>query len=242
MMTSMQWHNLLSIGLLLVLAGCNCRDRQMLPQHSPPAFTGTTYSIPAGTVGIVSIERETPDNYQLKIIFPNIVAPESPSQHRDPIWLRKNDTVRLSNSLQLFNDAGEVAKIAKMLPVKIDRWCQNDGGIQYRSTVDLILPKRDLRSPLHKFSRVENFALFAVVGKIEELAPVSTSVVNTGTGQHQITRTLILEGRQPPTNRLVTRVFEEGNPQWDGCGNGEERPSLILETAHSKSNLRCCGP
>jgi hypothetical protein len=238
----MQWQNLWSIGLLLLVAGCNCRNRQVLPQHSPPAVTGTTYSIPAGTVGIVSIERETSDNYQLKIIFPSIVAAESPARNRDPIWLKKNDTVRLQNSLQLFNDAGEVAKIVKMLPVKIDRWCQNDGGIQYRSTVDLILPKRDLRSPLHEFSRVENFALFAVVGKIEELAPVSTSVVNTGTGQHQITRKLILEGRQPPTNRLVTRVFEEGNPRWDGCDGEESLPSLMLETARSKSNLRCCGP
>jgi hypothetical protein len=238
----MQWQKHLSIGLLLVLAGCNCRDRQVLPQHSPPAVTGTTYSIPEGTVGIVSIQQETPDNYQLKIIFPEIVAARPPGQNRDPIWLKKNDNVRLPNSLQLFNNAGEVAKINKILPVKIEQWCTNDGGIQYRSTVDLILPKQGLRAAIHTFSRIEKFALFAVVGKIEELAPVSTSVVNTGTGQHRITRKSIAEGKQSPTNRLVTRVFEEGNPQWDGCGDGEERPSLILETARSKSNLRCCGP
>lgn len=237
----MQWQNLLSIGLLLVLAGCNSGDRQVLPQSSPPAVTGTTYLIPAETVGIVSIQRETPDNYQLKIIFPEISAPQL-GQNRAPIWLKKNDTVRLTTSLQLFNDAGEVAKIAKMLPVNIEQWCTNDGGYQYRSTVDLILPKRDLRSPIHKFSRVEKFALFAVVGNLNDLAPVSTSVVNTGTGQHQITRKSIAEGRQPQTKRLVTRVFEEGNPMWAGCGDGEERPSLILETARSKSNLRCCGP
>ncbi|WP_309728572.1 hypothetical protein [Chamaesiphon sp. OTE_75_metabat_556] len=56
-------------------------------------------------------------------------------------------------SIQLFNDAGEVTKIAKILPVKIEKWCQNDGGYQYRSTVDLILSKRDLRSPIHTFLR-----------------------------------------------------------------------------------------
>jgi hypothetical protein len=238
----MQWQNLLSIGLLLLGAGCNSINRKVLAQHSPPAVTGTTYLIPAGTVGIVSIERETPDNYQLKIIFPEIVAARPPGQNHDPIWLKQNDKVRLPNSLQLFNNAGKVAKIAKILPVKIDRWCHNDGGIQYRSTVDLILPKRDLRSPIHKFSRVEKFALFAVVGNLNDLAPVSTSVVNTGTGQHQITRKSIAEGKQSPTKRLVTRVFEEGNPMWDGCDGGENLPSLILETARSKSNLRCCGP
>ncbi len=238
----MQWQNHLSIGLLLVLADGNCHNRQLLAQQSPPAVTGTTYLIPAGTVGIVSIERETPDNYQLKIIFPHIVAAESPDRNRDPIWLKKNDTVRLPNSLQLFNDAGEVAKIDKILPVRLDLWCQNDGGIQYRSTVDLVVPRNELRLSTNKLSKVEKFGLFAVVGNVNELAPVKTSVVSTGAGQNKITRKLILEGKQPKTNRLVTRVFEAGNPRWDGCGDGDERPSLILETALATSNLRCCGP
>ncbi len=158
----MQGQNHLSIELLLVLAGCNCHNRQLLAQQSPPAVTGTTYL--------------------------------------------------------------------------------NDGGIQYRSIVDLVVPRNELRLSINKLSKVEKFGLFAVVGNVNELAPVKTSVVSTGAGQNKITRKLILQGKQPKTNRLVTRVFEAGNPRWDGCGDGDERPSLILETALATSNLRCCGP
>jgi hypothetical protein len=77
--------------------------------------------------------------------------------------------VRLSTSLQLFNDAGEVVKIDKILPVRLDLWCQNDGGIQYRSTINLIVPRNDLRLAIDKLSKVEKFGLFAVVGNVNEL-------------------------------------------------------------------------
>jgi hypothetical protein len=233
----MPWQNLLSIGLLL-LSGYSNIDRQVPHRQSQSTLSRQTYRIPTGTVGIVSIRSETPENYQLRIIFPEIGV----GQERSGIRLRANDRVRLADSIQLFDAAGVVAKIAKILPVKIDRWCHNDGGIQYRSIVDLIVPKHQLHSAIHKFSRIEKFALFAVVGKSEDLAPVLTSVVNTGTGQHQIIRKSIAEGRQSQTNRLVTRVFEAGNPRWDACDGGENLPSLILETARAKSNLRCCGP
>ena len=239
----MRWQQQLAIGLWLLLSSCNVNNQAVAAPQSPVALDGQTYRIPLGTVGIVSIRAETPGDYYLRLVFPEIgVTQPSGSQEQAMIRLGQNDKVSLPATLQLFNAAGTVAEIVQILPVKIDRWCHNDGGIQYRAIVDAIVPKHKLRSAIRKFSRVEKFALFTVVGKIEDLAPVLTSVVNTGTGQHQIIRKSIAEGRQPHTNRLVARVFEEGNPSWDGCDGGENQPSLILETARSKSNLRCCGP
>ncbi len=237
----MSWPQQLAIGLLLLTSRGSYEDRPIPTQSSQLALGGQTYQIPIGTVGIGSVRAETPANYRLKLIFPSLKATQSTSQERAEIRLGANDRVQLHYSIQLFNADGAIVEIAKSLPVRIDRWCHNDGGIQYRSTVDLIVSKNELRAAIPKLDRVEKLTLFVVVGKIRDLKPVTTSIANTGTGRNQITRTLIVEGRQQ-ANRLVARVFEEGNPRWNSCGDSDDRPALILETASAKSNLRCCGP
>lgn len=102
----MQWQSKLSIGLLILSSSCQQVDRQVTLQPSTAVPLGKGYIISVGTVGIVSIRAETPENYELKVIFPNLVLPQSESQTSAKIWLRKNDTVSLKNSIQLFNTNG----------------------------------------------------------------------------------------------------------------------------------------
>ncbi len=196
-----------------------------------------------GTVGIVSISAKTPANYQLKVIFPDLVLPQQGSQTPAKIWLRKNDTVKLKNAIQLFNPNGTTIDLPKILPVAIEQWCTNDGGFHYRSIVKISIPKAKLRQSIDRITKIEKFALFAVVGNLQNLQPLTKPFLKTtGTGKFQITHKLIMEGKQSPSNRLVARVVESGNPLWDGCGDGEERPALFLETATATSDLRCCAP
>lgn len=240
----MPWQHKLSIGLLILLCSCQQTDRQVTLKSSTVVPLGKGYIIPAGTVGMVSIQSETPANYELKVIFPDLVSTQAGSQNSAKIWLRKPDRVSLKNAIQLFNAKGTTIDLPQSLPVEIEQWCTNDGGFHYRSIVKITMPKAKLRQSIDRVTKVEKFALFAVVGNLNDLQPLTKPFLkNTGTGKYQtITHTLIMEGKQSPSNRLVARVVERGNPLWDGCGDGEERPALILETAAGTSDLRCCGP
>jgi hypothetical protein len=239
----MQWQSKLSIGLLILLCSCQQSDRQVTLQPSTAVPLGKEYIIPVGTVGIVSISVETPANYELKIIFPDLVLPQPGSQIPAKIWLKKHDTVSLKNSIELFNPNGTTIDIPKILPVATEQWCTNDGGFHYRSIVKLTIPKAKLQRSIDRITKVEKFALFAVVGNLQNLQPLTKPFLKTtDTGKYQITHTLIMEGKQSPSNRLVARVVERGNPLWDGCGDGEDRPALVLETAARTSDLRCCAP
>jgi hypothetical protein len=240
----MPWQHKLSIGLLILLCSCQQTDRQIALKSSTAVPLGKGYIIPVGTVGIVSIQSETSANYELKIIFPDLVSTQAGSQTPAKIRLKKLDRVRLKNSIELFNANGTAIDLPKILPVATEQWCTNDGGFHYRSIVKLSIPKAKLWQSIDRITKVEKFALFAVVGNLQNLQPLTKPFLKTtGTGKYQkITYTLIMEGKQSPSNRLVARVVERGNPLWDGCGDGEERPALILETAAGTSDLRCCGP
>jgi hypothetical protein len=239
----MQWQHKLSILALLLLSGCQNSDRQSMPRQAQPTVLGKSYTIPVGTLGIVSIAKATQSSYELNITFPDLFATASDRQKPEPIRLKANDTVVLTNSLQLFDSSGTAIKIPRVLPVKIDRWCQNDGGYHYRSVVNIVMSKNELRDRIHQVSELEKFVLFAVVGDLAAVPPLTTPIVaTTGAGRNTTTSKLVMDGRQPPTKRLVSRILQRDNPLWAGCGDGAERPSLVLETASGQSNLRCCGP
>ena len=240
----MSWQSKLSIGLIILLSSCQQSDRQVALKSSTAVPLGKEYIIPVGTVGLVSIRSENSANYELKVIFPDLVSTQSERQNSAKIWLRKPDRVSLKNSIELFNTNGAVIDIRKILPVKIEQWCTNDGGFHYRSIVKFFIPKAQLRQSIDRVTKVEKFALFAVVGSLNNLQPLTKPFLKTtGTGKYQIAHhTLIMEGKQSQSNRLVSRVVERGNPLWDGCGDDDERPALILETAAGTSDLRCCGP
>jgi hypothetical protein len=240
----MSWQHKLSIGLLILLSSCQRSDRQVTLKSSTVVPLGKAYIIPAGTVGMVSIQAETPANHELKVIFPDLVSTHAGSQNPAKIRLKKPDRVSLKNAIQLFNANGTTIDLPQSLPVEIEQWCTNDGGFHYRSIVRFTIPKAKLRQSIDRVTKVEKFALFAVVGNLNDLQPLTKPFLKTtGTGKYQtITHTLIMEGKQAPSNRLVARVVERGNPLWDGCGDGEERPALVLETATGISDLRCCGP
>jgi hypothetical protein len=240
----MQWQHKLSIGLLTLLCSCQNPDRSSVLAPSVAVPLRRSYNISAGTVGIVAIQKETPKNYELKVIFPDLFVPNSGKQAADRIRLKKGDLVSLQHSLQLFNANGTSIDITKILSIEIEQWCENDGGPHYRSIAKLRIPKNQLSQSIDRVSQVENFALFAVVGNLNDLQPLTTPFFRTtGTGAQKITQKLILEGKQSQPNRLLLRVIEQDSPMSYGCGDRSiDLPSLTLETATGTSDLRCCGP
>ena len=238
----MQWQHQLSIGLLALLCSCQNSDRPIVLTSSTAVPLGRSHIIPAGTVGMVSLQKETPKNYELKVIFPDLFVPSSDKRTADRIWLRKNDRVSLQHSLQLF-DASSSINVARILPVEIEQWCQNDGGFHYRSIVKIVVSKNELRDRIQQVYQLEKFVLFAVVGDLAAVPLLTTPIVaTTGAGRNTTTSKLVMAGKQPQTKRLVARVLKQDNPLWAGCGDGAERPSLVLQTASRQSDLRCCGP
>jgi hypothetical protein len=240
----MEWRHQLSIGLLVFLCSCQNSERAIVLTPSTAVSLGKAYTIPSGTVGIVSIQKETPKSYELKVIFPDLFATKSGKSTVDRIRLRKNDLVTLQHSLQLFNANGNSIDVAKILSIEIEQWCQNDGGSHYRSIAKLRIPKNQLSQSIDRVSQVEKFALFAVVGNLNDLQPLNTPFFRTtGTGAQKITQKLIMEGKQSQPNRLLARVVEQDSPMSYGCGDRSiDLPSLTLETATGTSDLRCCGP
>jgi hypothetical protein len=183
------------------------------------------------SIGVAYVSSETETSYVLKITLPlqtlsdSLVAAVKAGHALDPL--------RYLGLLELFDDKGKLLSVRQNVKYAIQFWCDNDGGAQYRPTVDLSLNKKYLKRKLLKNDEIQGIACFVMLNrtksKLDQLDhSVSTDVKLSGD----------YDGDGEPECILWTQHDEAENCD----GMPLNHLQINLQVGKRSFGLRCCGP
>jgi hypothetical protein len=84
------------------------------------------------SIGVVYLTAETNETYQLTISLPVQTLEKS---DLNSFWNQQTDrNLPFKGEITFFDKGGELLSIEQKVNAKVDQWCENDGGSQYRPT------------------------------------------------------------------------------------------------------------
>lgn len=212
------------------------------------------YHIPKGTVGVVRVLGQTPSSTKIKIEFceesllPRIKYSELQMLDEFPFTISEASySIVVDGAVRIFDEQGIVANIKNQLPkIGMPFWCENDGGIQFRPSIVLELPNKELQRPLRALKPYDRVAGFVGVGADSDFPALTKKFVEKKRGYDseypEDFHHLVMEGRLSKNGPAVARLTESFSEA--GCYNGvaEVESSLDLEFDGSGYGVWCCGP
>jgi hypothetical protein len=181
-------------------------------------------------IGVVYLADESTDIYHLTIVFPMQSLQNSDYQLAGD-FKKVIDKFQYAGEMTLFDDAGELMSIKQPAEFRIEFWCENDGGIQYRPTLQTSLKKARFKRKLKGVTEIQNLACFAIVNRTAD------KVVQPDNPDPNAVR---LKGDYNNDGQvdclLITYESEECE------GEPKNRLGMILQLGADQFSLRCCAP
>ena len=191
---------------------------------------GNSYSqeFKENSIGVASVKLDLETEYEIEIVFPfkTILNYEIES----PILEWKDVMTKFVNPspITLFDDKGELATINFKDSIKIEFWCENDGGIQFRPTFTARIKKQNLKRELKTNFQADNVSCFVITNiNREKIEPVSEKIPNDK---------IKLKGDLDGNGYLEAIIWEETDE------TGICDLSFHLSFGVSDYYLNCCGP
>jgi len=131
------------------------------------------------SVGVAYLTSETKDQYSLTIALPAsslvFYNNNQKSEFRKVI-----DSTVYKSPITFFDSAGVLLTSNQRLEFKVEFWCDNDGGTQYRPTAKAIIKKREFKRPINAIADIQNIACFVLLNSIsDEIEPVAFEGYNS---------------------------------------------------------------
>lgn len=125
--------------------------------------TGYSQSFKENSVGSLYLDKETGHEYDTEIVFPIDFLKDYEIER--PITELKFvlDSFMIDSPIILFDSTGILGKLEGKKKVRIQFWCENDGGIQFRPTLNLKIDKGEMDRELKGNQRIERLACFALI-------------------------------------------------------------------------------
>ena len=142
---------------------------------------GVSYSqdFKENSIGVVSVKLDLETEYEIEIIFPFQTI--SNYEVKRPLLEWEDVMTRFINDspITLFDDKGELATINFNDSIKIEFWCENDGGIQFRPTSTTRVKKQNLKRELKTNIQADNVSCFVITNiNREKIEPVEEKIPN----------------------------------------------------------------
>ncbi len=143
--------------------------------------TGIIYSqdFKENSIGVATVKLDLETEYEIEILFPYKTI--SNYEIERPILEWKDVMTKFVNNspITLFDDIGELATLNFKDSIKIEFWCENDGGIQFRPTFTTRIKKQDLKRELKTNFQADNVSCFVITNiNKEKIEPVSKKIPN----------------------------------------------------------------
>ena len=192
--------------------------------------TGIIYSqdFKENSIGVATVKLDLEKEYEIEIVFPYQTISNYEIEKRILEW-KDVITKFVNNSpITLFDDKGELATLNFKDSIKIEFWCENDGGIQFRPTFTARIKKQNLKRELKTNFQADNVSCFVITNiNREKIEPVSAYIP---------TDKIKLKGDLHGNGNLEAIIWAETDE------TGICDLSFHLSFGSSDYYLNCCGP
>jgi hypothetical protein len=180
------------------------------------------------SIGVASVKLDLETEYEIEIVFPFKTIKNY--KIKRPILEWKDVMAKFVNEtpITLFDDKGELTTINFKDSIKIEFWCENDGGIQFRPTFTTRIKKDDLRRELITNIDANYISCFVITNKNNATIQTLTQKVSD--------EKIKLKGDIDADGKPETIIWAE----IDNSGICE--CSYLLSFGKFSYYLNCCGP
>lgn len=184
------------------------------------------------SIGICYLQKETIDEYYLTISLPIQTLINRDYKIVDE-FKSVIDTLTYSGEINFFDNKGELYRISNEEKFLVTFWCENDGGIQFRPTLNIVVKKNRFKRPLKGINDIQNICCFIILNK-NEIGLDITDLKSSG--DIKLTGDLNQDGKFECT--IWTRLDDAFNCD----GEPDNNLMIYLKVGEKNYRLRCCGP
>lgn len=184
------------------------------------------------SIGICYLQKETIDEYYLSITLP-IQTLINRDYKIGEEFKRVVDTLTYNGEICFFDNKGEVLRVSNKEKFLVTFWCENDGGTQFRPTLNYVVKKSRFKRPLVGINEIQNICCFVVLNRNE----IGFGITNlTSSGDTKLTGDLDQDGK---FECIIWTQPDEAN----NCdGRPDNNLAIYLKVGERNYSLRCCGP
>jgi hypothetical protein len=190
---------------------------------------GFSQGFKENSIGVAFFVSETESEYGLEIVFPFQCLTDFKIENRVDELIETSTKFKFNSQLTLFDESGEIGSIEIKDSIEIRFWCENDGGIQFRPTLNLKVKKHNLKRVLRNNFEIENVACFSIVNR--NLNTVIKQVSNT-----YLSNEIQLKGDIDDDGKIEVLIWSE----LDESGICDHSFHLVFN--EKDYYLNCCGP
>lgn len=194
--------------------------------------TGYSNNFTSNSIGVVYLNSFTGDKYELTFVFPmsSITKHDNYDERLDYHIV---DTLTIDNEITLFDKSGTIGSFQYIGEVFIHFWCENDGGIQFRPEIKIIMDKSEIKGKLTSKPELQGLSCFAIIDyNTTKLTKVEQEPM------------FKLEMEGDIDNDGFNEIEIYSFPDDAGNCNGLPDNNLVVlqKTGDKRNYLRCCGP
>lgn len=186
------------------------------------------------SIGVCYLQKDSADDYHLKIVLPfqTLTKEYQRSDFRDQ-FKKTLGTINYKGDIILFDDEGEICRMNNKDSFQLDLWCENDGGIQFRPTLNLKIKKANFKKKLIENNNIQNICCFVLINKAE-------TTIDPKDYPNQ--KNIVLRGDYNQDKKIDCYIWTK-NDEAENCdGEPKNNLEIILQIGKQNFNLRCCGP
>lgn len=184
------------------------------------------------SIGICYLQKETIDEYYLSITLPIQTLINRDYQMGDE-FIRVIDTLTYSGEINFFDNNGELYRINKKEKFLITFWCENDGGIQFRPTLNIVVKKNSFKRPLNGINDIQNICCFVILNR-NKIGRDITDLKSSGD--------IKLTGDLDQDGKFECIIWTRPDDAFNCDGKPDNNLAIYLKVGEINYRLRCCGP
>ncbi|MEI9919915.1 MAG: hypothetical protein WDO14_14120 [Bacteroidota bacterium] len=145
-----------------------------------------------------------------------------------------NDTTTFTfpGAINFFDENRDLVPIQGPFDFKIQEWCENDGGVQTRPTLKLVINKSKLKRKLTRRTNIQNIACFVIANP--------SAIQNKTT--NSVSKNIVMTGDRNNDGQIdcfISTYYDEA----ENCdGQPLNHLRINLNAGGITYALRCCGP
>ena len=179
------------------------------------------------SLGVAYLTGETTDSYLLTIAFPIWTL----EKYKSGDWQIK-DSLDYTGEITFLDKDGDLLTIKQNNHFKVQFWCENDGGTQFRPTLEMSIQKKKFKRKINGINEIQNIACFVITNRID----IKMEALDN------LSKDIKLKGDCNNDGQIDCFLWTYYDEAENCSGEPKNHLGIRLQIGKEHFSLRCCGP